>query len=95
MPEAFQNTPVIDFSRRQNRAQFAQTLATVRAQFKERSRKRGTGEWLESLNPASPREIVGRVRVAGIDQAQGAIDRAEEFFYHWGVTPAKERAAIQ
>jgi RHH-type transcriptional regulator, proline utilization regulon repressor / proline dehydrogenase / delta 1-pyrroline-5-carboxylate dehydrogenase len=94
MPEAFQNTPVIDFSRRQNRAQFAQTLATVRAQFKERSRKRGTGEWLESLNPASPREIVGRVRVAGIDQAQGAIDRAEEFFYHWGVTPAKERAAI-
>lgn len=94
MAEAFQNAAPIDFSRRQNRARFAQTLEKVRAQFKEQSRKRGSGEWLESVNPANPKEIVGHVRVAGIEQAQEAIERAERFFSEWRNTPAEERAEM-
>jgi RHH-type transcriptional regulator, proline utilization regulon repressor / proline dehydrogenase / delta 1-pyrroline-5-carboxylate dehydrogenase len=94
MPEAFKNEAPIDFWRRQNRERFAQTLEKVRGQFKERSRKRSSGEWLESVNPANPKEIVGRVRVADVDHAQEAIDRAARFFPEWRGRPAEERAKI-
>jgi RHH-type transcriptional regulator, proline utilization regulon repressor / proline dehydrogenase / delta 1-pyrroline-5-carboxylate dehydrogenase len=94
MAEPFQNEAPIDFWRRQNRERFAQTLEKVRGQFKERSRKRSGGEWLESLNPANPKEIVGRVRPASIDQAQEAIDRAERWVSDWRRTAAQDRAKI-
>ena len=94
MAEVFRNEPPVDFSRRPNRERFAQTLDSVRAQFKERSRKRSSGEWLESMNPANPKEVVGRVRVVDVDQAQEAIERAARFFFEWRRTPAEERATI-
>ncbi len=94
MAEAFSNEPPIDFSRRNNRERFGQTLEKVRDQFKERSPRRSGGAWLDSVNPANPKEIVGRVRVSSIDQAQEAIDRAARFFPEWRGTVAEERAEI-
>jgi RHH-type proline utilization regulon transcriptional repressor/proline dehydrogenase/delta 1-pyrroline-5-carboxylate dehydrogenase len=46
------------------------------------------------VNPADPREIIGRVRVTGVDQAEEAIDRAAGFFSEWRRRPAEERAKI-
>ena len=94
MAEPFHNEPPGDFSRRADRERFAQVLEETRAQFKERSRKRSSAEWLESVNPANPKEIVGRVRAAAVDQAQEAIDRAAHFSPEWRRTPAEERAEI-
>jgi RHH-type transcriptional regulator, proline utilization regulon repressor / proline dehydrogenase / delta 1-pyrroline-5-carboxylate dehydrogenase len=94
MSEGFWNHPPIDFSRRQNRERFAHTLEQVRSQFKEESPKRSRGSWLESVNPADPKEIVGRVRLSSVDQAQEAIDRATSFFPEWQRTPAEKRAGI-
>ncbi|HKY07258.1 MAG TPA: aldehyde dehydrogenase family protein, partial [Candidatus Binatia bacterium] len=94
MPDAFRNEPPIDFSQRANRERFAQTLAKVREQFKERSRKRSAGQWLDSLNPANPREIVGQVRVSTVDHAQDAIERAARFFPEWRRGSPEERAKI-
>ncbi len=94
MAEAFSNEPPIDFSRRNNRERFGQTLEKVRDQFKERSPRRSGGAWLDSVNPANPKEIVGRVRVSSIDQAQEAIDQAARFFPEWRGTAAEERAEI-
>jgi RHH-type proline utilization regulon transcriptional repressor/proline dehydrogenase/delta 1-pyrroline-5-carboxylate dehydrogenase len=94
MSEVFHNEPPIDFSRRDNRERFAQTLEKVRDQFKEQSRKRSPGPWLDSVNPANPKEVVGRVRVSSVDQAQAAIDRSERFFFEWRGTSIEERAEI-
>jgi RHH-type transcriptional regulator, proline utilization regulon repressor / proline dehydrogenase / delta 1-pyrroline-5-carboxylate dehydrogenase len=94
MAEVFHNEPPIDFARRANRERFAQTLENVRAQFKERSRKGSSGQWLESVNPANPKEIVGRVRVTGVDETQETIERAVRFFSEWRRVPAEERARI-
>jgi RHH-type proline utilization regulon transcriptional repressor/proline dehydrogenase/delta 1-pyrroline-5-carboxylate dehydrogenase len=94
MPEAFSNEPPIDFSRRGNRERFGQTLEKVRDQCKERSRKRSTGPWLDSVNPANPKEVIGRVRVSSVNQAQEAIDRAVRFFPEWRRMTAEERAEI-
>lgn len=94
MAETFKNQPPIEFFRRENRARFARALLQVRGEF-SRARRGGRAgqDWLESVNPARPREIVGRVRTAGQEQAQQAIDRAARFFPDWRRSPASERSA--
>jgi RHH-type proline utilization regulon transcriptional repressor/proline dehydrogenase/delta 1-pyrroline-5-carboxylate dehydrogenase len=91
---AFRNAPLSDFSREKNRERFGQALQQVRAEFKNLGRKRSGGQWLESVNPANPKEIVGRVHITSIDQAEEAIDRATRYFAEWRDTPARERAKI-
>ena len=88
----FHNEPPLDFSQRQIRERFAQTLQTVRADFKERAKKPSGGRWLDSVNPANPQEIVGRVRVATIAEADEAIEAAARFFPEWRDTPIEQRA---
>jgi RHH-type proline utilization regulon transcriptional repressor/proline dehydrogenase/delta 1-pyrroline-5-carboxylate dehydrogenase len=94
MSEVFRNEPPIDFYRRENRERFRETLQSVRDQFKDLSRKRGAGAWLDSVNPANPKEVVGRVRVSTLEQAQEALDRAARFFPEWRRTTAQERAEM-
>ena len=94
MSEHFRNEAPIDFSRRDNRERFAQTLEKVREQFKERSRKRTGGQWLDSVNPANAKEVIGRVRLCSIEQAQEAVDRAARFFPEWRRLPVEKRVEI-
>ena len=88
---AFQNEPPIDFSRRENRERFRATLDRVRGQLKSRRR---AGEWLESVNPANAKEIIGRVRLTSVSEADEAIDAAARFFPEWRDTAAEKRAEI-
>jgi RHH-type proline utilization regulon transcriptional repressor/proline dehydrogenase/delta 1-pyrroline-5-carboxylate dehydrogenase len=90
----FRNEPPIDFSRRENRERFVETLEKVRAAFKNQGKKRSSGQWLESVNPANPKEIVGRVRVASLNEVEEAIETAMRFFPKWRGTSAQERAKI-
>jgi RHH-type proline utilization regulon transcriptional repressor/proline dehydrogenase/delta 1-pyrroline-5-carboxylate dehydrogenase len=90
----FRNEPLIDFSRQENRERFAQALEDVRAEFTRQSPKRSNGQWLESINPANPKEVVGRVRIASIDEAEAALDSAARFFPEWRDTSASRRAKI-
>ena len=90
----FRNEPPVDFSRHENRERFARALEDVRAEFKRQSPKRSNGQWLESVNPANPKEIVGRVHVASVDEAEAAIDNAVHFFPEWRDTPVAKRAKI-
>src|SRR6267142_1759320 len=94
LSEPFRNEPPIDFSSRRNRQRFAKALEEVREQFKSGVRKRSSSSWLESVNPADPKEVVGQVRAAGIDQAETAIETAVRFFPKWRATPAAERAKL-
>ena len=98
--EPFQNEPLLDFSLAENRHQFAQTLNTVRKQFGRSYRLWIGGEdvetkkWFNSVNPAAPEEIIGRVPVTGREEAERALIHATEYFLEWGRTPAKERAGF-
>ena len=95
LAQPFRNEPPIDFSQPDNRLGFAKALEEVREHFKKsRVRKRSSGSWLESVNPADPKEVVGQVRVASIDQAEAAIESAARFFPKWRATPATERAKL-
>ncbi len=49
---------------------------------------------MTSVNPASPKEIVGRVSVASWEEADQALEAARGFYAEWQATPAKDRAAV-
>ncbi|MEX0805995.1 MAG: proline dehydrogenase family protein [Candidatus Binatia bacterium] len=90
----FRNEPAVDFSRQENRARFSKALDFTRAQINRHTKAIGPGAWLESVDPANPKEIVGRVRVASVEDADRAIDAATRFFPEWRATPAKKRAEV-
>ena len=99
-PDSFRNEPLLDFARADNRARFAHALKEVRKKFSRDyplwigGEELKTKGWLDSVNPAAPKEIIGRAAVAGLKEAEQAVTIAAEFFRDWRGTPAHERAAI-
>ncbi|MCI0655167.1 MAG: bifunctional proline dehydrogenase/L-glutamate gamma-semialdehyde dehydrogenase, partial [Methylococcaceae bacterium] len=53
-----------------------------------------TKDFIASINPADPGEVIGRVGVADIQHADLAVAGANKAFQSWSVVPAKQRAAI-
>jgi len=99
-PGPFRNEPLLDFSRQENRSRFARTLKEIRQQFgrdyllRVGGEETETKEWLESINPAAPTETIGRVAVAGREEAERALASAADFFPEWKNASVKERAAV-
>ena len=99
-PGPFRNEPLLDFSDAKNRARFARALKEARLKFGRdyplwiSGDEVVTKDWLESVNPAAPPEILGRVAVAGRKEAERALTLATEFFPKWRSTAATERAEI-
>ena len=99
-PGPFRNEPLLDFSRQENRSRFARTLKETRQRFGRDyllwvgGEETETKEWLESINPAAPTETIGRVAVAGREEAERALASAVDFFPEWKNTSVKERAAV-
>ena len=100
MAAPFRNEPLLDFSQRENRDRFAQALREVRRKFGRSyplwigGEEIATNSWLESVNPAAPKEIIGRVPLARREEADRALKAAGEFFPEWRATPARQRAEI-
>ena len=99
-PGPFRNEPLLDFSRQENRSRFARTLKETRQRFGRDyllwvgGEETETKEWLESINPAAPTETIGRVAVAGREEAERALASAADFFPEWKNASVKERAAV-
>lgn len=99
-PGFFRNEPPLDFSHQENRGRFSRALAEVEGKLglsyplQIGDEEREGASWIESLNPANPKQIVGRVPLAGRKEAEEAIQAAQNCFPRWRATSAKERAAI-
>ncbi len=94
----FRNEPLLDFSRAENRAQFAAALKAVKEKFAADyplwigGEEVKTNKWLDSVNPSATGEILGRAAVAGSKEAQRALSAAAEFSPKWRDIPAENRA---
>jgi RHH-type proline utilization regulon transcriptional repressor/proline dehydrogenase/delta 1-pyrroline-5-carboxylate dehydrogenase len=87
----FHNEALIDFSQAENRQRFAATIQEARGEWQKQRRRSSGGSWIESVNPADPNEVVGRVRPATIAETEKAMDKAARFFPVWRATSAAER----
>ncbi len=98
--DAFANEPPIDLSRADAREAMQQALARVRRRLGDTyplvidGRIVQTDRRLSSANPAQPSEIVGRVALAGRDEAEAAVAGAWAAFAEWRRVPVADRARL-
>ncbi|HEX9441519.1 MAG TPA: aldehyde dehydrogenase family protein, partial [Roseiflexaceae bacterium] len=94
----FRNEPFTDFSNPENAAAMQKALADVRAQFGKTypliigGERITTDKTIDSINPANPKEVVGRVASATVELANRAIETANQAFQTWRKVPAEQRA---
>ncbi|KDR55902.1 MULTISPECIES: L-glutamate gamma-semialdehyde dehydrogenase [Limnospira] len=75
-------------------------LETVRSQLGKtylpliNGKSENTETFVDSVNPAKPTEIVGKIGLANIEQAEKAIAAAKAAFPSWKKTPVSRRAAV-
>ncbi|MFN3648351.1 MAG: L-glutamate gamma-semialdehyde dehydrogenase [Armatimonadota bacterium] len=94
----FRNEPVHRFTAAEERDRFAAALRKVRGEFGREypllidGREQHSGDWIESLNPARPAEVVGRVASATLQQAEAAVRAAAAAYPAWRDLGAEARA---
>jgi len=99
--DPFENVPKTDFTHEPNRREMLAGIAQVRAGLGRdyplliAGQRVTTGQWLESLNPARPSEVIGRVAVADGPALDRAVQAAAAAFRTWRhVAPAARAAAL-
>jgi 1-pyrroline-5-carboxylate dehydrogenase len=98
MKTPFRNEPLTDFNAPENVAAFSEAMESVRARLGEHyplvigGEAITTGEAFDSLNPASPSQVVGRISVATPELADRAVRAAAAAFEHWRHVSYYERA---
>jgi RHH-type proline utilization regulon transcriptional repressor/proline dehydrogenase/delta 1-pyrroline-5-carboxylate dehydrogenase len=91
--------PPADFTQPDLRRRFPEAIEAVRRRIGEAcvlhidGRDVATREIVDSLNPADPGEVIGRVHQAGPAEADRALEAAARTFPSWRDTPADSRAA--
>jgi len=96
----FPNAPDTDYAQVQKRERAIAAIQTVRQQLGQsyqplvNGKRVNTLDTIASLNPSNPEEVVGRVGLLSVSQADEAIAAAKAAFPAWKNTPASERAAI-
>ena len=98
--DVFYNQPLLDFSRADVREAFRRAFSKVREEWVGKrypiligDDEVETEEWLSSVNPSFPAEVVGEAS-AGAAQAELAVAAALKEFKSWRKTPASRRAEI-
>jgi 1-pyrroline-5-carboxylate dehydrogenase len=94
----FRNEPYTDFSNAQNKAQMQAAVERVRSELGREyelligGERVKTGNFLNSLNPSRPSQIVGRHHKANAELARAAVEKAYAHFEEWAAVPAAKRA---
>ena len=95
----FKNDPLTDFAIKAERERMLQALAD----FKNKEMGREyllhingkdvkSSRTLESVNPSQPSQVIGRVHVAGVPEAEAAMQAAKTAFTTWKKVPTEKRA---
>src|SRR5579859_3743640 len=97
LPE-FRNEPLTDFSNPTNRAAFQAAIDLVRSQLGKKyplhigANDVRPDETFDSINPSRPAEIIGTFAKGRKEDAERALNVAEEAFTTWQYVNAHERA---
>ena len=99
-PGAFANHPHADFAHRECREAYLAALDAVRSRGAQHyplrigGRDVETARSLESVDPATPDDVLGSVAYGGRAEAEAAVAAARAALPGWRDTPARERAAV-
>jgi RHH-type transcriptional regulator, proline utilization regulon repressor / proline dehydrogenase / delta 1-pyrroline-5-carboxylate dehydrogenase len=97
---SFQNVADTDYAEVGARDRIQKALQSIRQQLGKTylplidGESVETAEKLDSVNPSQFNEVVGRIGMISVEQAEGAIAAAKTAFPAWQKTPATQRARI-
>jgi 1-pyrroline-5-carboxylate dehydrogenase len=95
----FKNAPLTDFSLPENRQAQLEALEQVKSELGQThpliigGKKITSKATFASVNPAHPEQVIGYFASATVEQANHAVQAAEEAFKSWKHVSAEERAA--
>ncbi len=96
----FPNVADTDYAEVKAREEAQQALQTVRQQLGKTYLPLVNGEYVntavmvDSVNPSNPTEIIGKIGLLSIEQADAAMAAAKAAFPAWRRTPVRQRAGI-
>lgn len=96
----FYNEPLLDFAVKADREKMIQALAEAKAQLPVSVPLLINGKELTSqkifdrVNPSQTSEVVAKINMASVDQAEQAMQAAQTAFKTWKNVPADQRAAM-
>src|SRR5881227_1703757 len=100
MPTEFRNEPFTDFTKEENAQAMRAALDKVKNELGREytlvigGERIKTGDTLESINPATRTQLVGKFHKATKELANQAVEKAYEAFQTWRHVPAQERARL-
>ena len=95
----FKNAPFTDFSKPENRQAQLEALEQVKSEIGQThpliigGQKINSEATFASINPSDPKQVIGYFTSATVEQANEAVNAAEEAFKSWKRVPAEERVA--
>jgi RHH-type proline utilization regulon transcriptional repressor/proline dehydrogenase/delta 1-pyrroline-5-carboxylate dehydrogenase len=98
--DTYENAPLVNFVHRSSQEQMRTALREMRGRLGQKyplvidGQKIWTGSLINSINPSSPKQIVGSVTEAGIPEAEAAIKAARNAFDHWCRVSVEHRAGL-
>lgn len=96
----FRNEPQPDFTSPGVRNAFERALTEIRSRLGRSyplligAKEVRTADTLDSVNPANPSEVVGKVCQSGPAEIDAAVAAATKAYLSWRNTPAEERAGL-
>ena len=96
----FQNEPLTDFSKPENRAAMEAALKKVAGELGREypnligGEKVFTAEKIQSTNPSHPSQVIGIFQKGTVEMANQAVEAAHKAFASWRTVPAEERVAL-
>ncbi|GFE71358.1 L-glutamate gamma-semialdehyde dehydrogenase [Chroococcus sp. FPU101] len=96
----FPNAPDTDYANSDLRNQAEKALVQVRGELGKTYLPLINGEYIntsqtvDSVNPSNPSELIGKLGLLSIEQAEIALKAAKEAFQGWKKTPVRVRAGI-
>jgi RHH-type proline utilization regulon transcriptional repressor/proline dehydrogenase/delta 1-pyrroline-5-carboxylate dehydrogenase len=95
----FKNEPLTDFAIKSDREKMLRALADFKTKELGKDyllhvggKDMKTTRWIESLNPSQSTQVIGRVAVAGVEEAEAAMKAAKAAYPGWKKTPPAQRA---
>ena len=98
--DTYENSPLVNFVHRGSQEKMRNALREMRGRLGQKypividGQKIWTGSLIDSINPSSPKQVVGAVAEAGIPEAEAAVTAARKAFDHWCRVSVEHRAEL-
>jgi RHH-type proline utilization regulon transcriptional repressor/proline dehydrogenase/delta 1-pyrroline-5-carboxylate dehydrogenase len=98
--DVYENSPLVNFVHEKGRDQMRAALSEMRGKLGQKypitinGKKIWGDNFIDSINPSRPTQVVGAVAEATVEHAEQAVEAAKKAFQHWCRVSVEHRAEL-